>query len=126
MCRFATILGIALGLLVPGNALGNPCLPDGQFRVNGGFYKGADLARLTDVELSMYVAGFVNATGIVRMLAGSEVCRVALQKCTSERTNMQFVAMIRKHLRDNPDKWHEDAHTLTYGALFAQCLHDQQ
>jgi hypothetical protein len=100
-----------------------PC-SSGTTRVSitPGFFTGAELNSLTDDQLGMYAAGYVDALQAATMIGVAEQCRRALQACATGQGRADFVAAIRKYLRENPNRWDERSNGILYNVLFSQCL----
>jgi hypothetical protein len=77
---------------------------------------------LSDDQLGMYAAGYVDALQAATMIGVSEHCRKALQTCVIGSDRAHFVATIRKYLRENPNRWDEKSNNILYNALFSHCL----
>jgi hypothetical protein len=90
--------------------------------ISPGFFTGAELNSLSDDQLGMYAAGYVDALQAATMIGVTEGCRKALQICVAGSDNAHFVATIRKYLRENPNRWDEKSNNILYNALFSHCL----
>jgi hypothetical protein len=77
---------------------------------------------MSDDQLGMYAAGYVDAFQAATMVGIREQCRQALQTCVSGQARADFVAAIRKYLREHPNWWHERSNGILYNVLFSQCL----
>ncbi len=123
----ATALG---GLLIlfwlrgPATAQEPSCqeLVAGPVWVNASPTTGLDLVRMSDAGLRAYALGFVNGFLIGPLLGMAPPCYRAAFQCLTGRSDVQLAAILRKFLADNPERWHEGAHTLSYGAILAPCL----
>lgn len=56
------------------------------------------------------------------MIGVTEHCRKALQTCINGSDRAQFVAKIRKYLRENPNRRDEQSNNILYNVLFSHCL----
>jgi hypothetical protein len=90
--------------------------------VSKGSYTGVELNTLDDHDLGMYAAGYVDALQAATMIGVTETCRRALQACVVGRSNFELTAMVRKYLRENPNRWEGQSNALLYNAIFSQCL----
>lgn len=126
--RFGSLLLAALTFAFPrpSDAQQGWCAAaDTQVTVSKGFYTGVELNALDDHDLALYAAGFVDALQAATMIGVKEQCRRAMQACVVGRTNSQLAAMVRKYLRENPNRWEEDSNALLYNAIFSRCLREQ-
>jgi hypothetical protein len=98
----------------------NPGTP--RVSVTPGFFTGEELNSMSDDQLGMYAAGYVDAFQAATMVGIREQCRQALQTCVSGQDRADFVAAIRKYLREHPNWWHERSNGILYNVLFSQCL----
>jgi hypothetical protein len=90
--------------------------------ITPGFFTGRELNSLTDDQLGMYAAGYVDALRAATMIGVTEQCRRALQSCVIGQDQADFVAEIRKYLREHPNWWDERSNGSLYNVLFSQCL----
>lgn len=90
--------------------------------ITPGFFTGAELNSLSDDQLGMYAAGYVDALQAATMIGVTEPCRRALQTCVIRQDRADFVRAIRKYLRENPNRWDEPSNNILYNVLFSQCL----
>lgn len=90
--------------------------------ISPGFYTGAELNSLSDDQLGMYAAGYVDALQAATMIGVTEHCRSTLQTCVIGQDRANFVTTIRKYLRENPNRWDERSNNILYNALFGRCL----
>src|SRR5262245_54108341 len=90
--------------------------------ISPGFFTGAELNSLSDDQLGMYAAGYVDALQAATMIGVTERCRKALQTCVIRSDKTDFVAEIRKYLRENPNRWDEQSSSILYNVLFSHCL----
>jgi hypothetical protein len=102
-----------------------PCAVLGrEVKVSPAFYTGWELNGLTDQELGIYAAGYVDALQAATMIGVTKACRQAVQKYLVGRSQAELTALIRKYLREHPDRLDGQSHALFYNALFSQRLHD--
>lgn len=94
-----------------------------KYVVSGGFLDGHQLQELTDQALGFYTMGFVSAVSLSDLLGGSASCRDAISRCTANRNGAQYVAIMRKFLKDNPEKWHLRANMLIFDAVLRPCMY---
>jgi hypothetical protein len=101
-----------------------PCNPGtAEVTVTPGFFTGRELNSLTDDQLGMYAAGYVDALQTATAIGVTEQCRRALQACVIGQGRADFVAAIRMYLREHPNWWDERSNGILYYILFSQCLH---
>ena len=100
-----------------------PCNPGTiEVTVTPGFFTGTELNSLTDDQLGMYAAGYVDALQTATAIGVTEQCRRALQACVIGQGRADFVAAIRMYLREHPNWWDERSNGILYNVLFSQCL----
>jgi hypothetical protein len=100
-----------------------PCNPGTtEVTVTPGFFTGRELNSLTDDQLGMYAVGYVDALQTATAIGVTEQCRRALQACVIGQGRVDFVAAIRKYLREHPNWWDERSNGILYNVLFSQCL----
>jgi hypothetical protein len=100
-----------------------PCSPPTtQVSITPGFFTGAELNLLSDDQLGIYAAGYADALQAATMIGVTEQCRRALQACVMGQGRPEFVAALRKYLRENPNRWDERSNGILYNVLFSQCL----
>ena len=117
------VVGVLSVSVIQAQALQGPCAAGvGQVSISKGFFTGAELHALSDQELEMYAAGYVDALQAATMIGVTEPCRRALQACVIGRTNSELAATVRKYLRENPNRWGEQSNGILYNVLFSPCL----
>ena len=122
-----SVAGIALlGAAAPCAAQQGPCSAGNtQVSITPGLFTGTELKALSDDQLGMYAAGYVDALQAATMIGVTEQCRQALQSCVRGKRKADFVAAVRTYLRENPNRSDEWSNTILYNALFAHCLRQQ-
>jgi hypothetical protein len=123
----AAILVLSTFAVLPASrAQQGPCATvEGRVTVSKGFYTGVELNALSDHDLGMYAAGYVDALQAATMIGVTEPCRRALQACAVGRVNSELAAMVRRYLRENPNRWEGQSNALLYNAIFSQCLRER-
>ena len=96
-----------------------------QITITPGFFTGDDLNLLTDDQLGMYAAGYVDGLQAATIIGVTEQCRRTLQSCVIGKGRADLVAAIRKYLREHPNWWYERSNGILYNVLFSQCLRGQ-
>jgi len=112
-------------LVAPPNCLAQqgPCTAGTSVvSISPATFAGADLNTLSDDQLGMYAAGYVDALQASTMIGVAERCRKALQICAAGQGRADFVAKLRKYLRENPNRWDEQSNNILYNVLFSRCL----
>ncbi len=94
-----------------------------KYVVSGGVLDGHGMRELSDLSLGYYTIGFVDALAVSDLFGASEICREAIKRCTANRKGPQYVAIMRKFLQDNPEKWHERANMLIFDAVLRPCMY---
>lgn len=120
----ATVVVMAL-LANPVNAKGRCMGQDRTYQVGNGFLNGQALRDMSDESLSSYTMGFVDALVIGALFGMTDGCREEISRCTAKRSNKQLVAIVRKFLKENPERWHERANILLFGALLQRCIYEK-
>jgi len=68
--------------------------------ISPGVFTGAELTALSDDQLGMYAAGYVDAVQAATMIGVTEHCRKALRACVIGSDRAHLVATIQKYLRE--------------------------
>lgn len=103
-------------------AAASPCTAKGNIWIGNGYLTGATLNELSERDLGMYVAGYVDALQAGMIIGVQEECYRKIRWCSENRTNTQFAAMVKKYLRENPANWHQMGGLIVYNAMFGECL----
>jgi len=120
-CAIAAIA--RLGAPVTCAAQQGPCSAGTtQVSISPGLFTGAELKALSDDQLGMYAAGYVDALQAATMIGVTEPCRRALQACVLGKRKSDFSAAIRTYLHENPTRSDERSNAVLYNVLFADCL----
>ena len=120
---FAVLLGVILSVATCSTtAIAEDGCPNGQFAIRTGFLKGEELVALPDVRLVDHVMGFVNGVAMATVLGANVSCAEQMYACVRGRSNVQLMAQTRKFLQDNPDRLHEPANGLLWGAIYSPCV----
>ncbi len=111
-------------LLSCASASAKPCAtPEGQLlAIGNGFVSGTDLQQMQEGDLSRYVMGVIDTFSISMVVGAKQECYDRIRDCSVGRNNVQFAAMVRKYLRETPDKWHYQGAFLVYEATLRECL----
>lgn len=76
---------------------------------------------MSDEYQATYVTGFLDGLLSGVFLGTTQSCVDKVLRCIEGKSPAQMAAMIRKHLKDRPDKWHELASPQAFIALIGQC-----
>lgn len=90
-----------------------------------GAYTGSDLNGMSENLLSIHISGYINGLLVSPLLGADTACYSKMYECLEGRTGPQLTAIVRKHLADNPERWHQPANVLTYQALIAPCTNPE-
>ena len=124
--QYATVVVSFISIPLSCQAQQTPCSPGrSEVSVTPGGFTGAELSSLTDDQLGMYAAGYVDAIQATTIIGVTEQCRRALQACVTGQGRADYVRSIRRYLRENPNRWDERSNGILYNVLFSQCLRGQ-
>jgi hypothetical protein len=98
------------------------CSLTDNVQVYEGFDTGADLAKLSDVQLTAFVEAFIDGLSLAPLLNAPSDCTAQAYACLVGKTEDQLVAALRKYLADHPDEVAEGANFVAYRALFGSCM----
>lgn len=95
--------------------------PEDQVIIRNGFLSGTECMLVPEGTLQYYMMGFVNGILMSPMWNASRSCLQPLADCLTRMSNVQLEAVMRKWLKENPERWHEGCHILAYSALQEMC-----
>jgi hypothetical protein len=101
----------------------NPCTQDTHGVIGNGMFTGVTLNEMSELNLGVYTAGVADAWSAAMLFGASEECYRKVRSCIVGRTGVQFGAMVKKYLRDNPAEWHLQGAVIVYRAVLADCLY---
>jgi hypothetical protein len=90
-------------------------------QIPNAFVTGQKFISLSEADRVHYVMGLVDGIFLAPLYGGSESEVFALQTCLKGRNNVQIAAILLKYIRDQPENWHEGAHTLFSRRLLSLC-----
>ncbi len=105
------------------HASAEPCEAPRAAYIGDGFSKAGELVDLPDTYLIAYLNGFVDTALAASVLGASDGCVKRAEQCLKGKTLPQLVAIVRKHLKANPERWHMSANLQVFAALFMPCVH---
>ena len=109
-------------LMICGNAAAQDGCPEGPQFVFNGFMTGQDCLDLAEGQyLDAYMAGFVNGLYISPFVGASSSCIEPIRTCLAGTTGRQLAAVMERWLRENPSRWHQPCHGLTWMAIRDMC-----
>ncbi len=94
--------------------------------IQNGFHRGRDFLDLkgTSADESIqrwYVSGLLEGMLLAPLLGAPEKNLDWLRSCSVEMSDLQVAAILRKHLTEHPELWHQYTHTTFYSALRERC-----
>ena len=115
MLRKTSVILMMVGLIgLPGLSLSGE---EKLYVVPEGFITGQEYINHSKIARVSYVMGLQDGLSMAMLLGGEYLKVKWWQSCAVGKTNYQLVAMFSKFLRDHPERWHEDAHTLYYSMM---------
>jgi len=90
--------------------------------VHNGFGTGQTfLNDLSDAQRRAYAMGVINGMLISPMLGAPKEKLAWLETCAERMTDEQVAAIITKHLREHPERWHYGLHLESWAAMKDAC-----
>ena len=86
-----------------------------------GFKTGTDCVRLSDNEIEAYMVGVTDGLLVSPVVGASESCILHYHKCMQGMTNYQLGAVLRKWLKENPERWHQGCNIASWRAIHEMC-----
>ncbi|MBC8231411.1 hypothetical protein H8E77_17805 [bacterium] len=85
--------------------------------VHKGFATGRDYLKMNDAQKRAYAMGAINGM-LLAPLFGAPKDRVKwFESYVEKMTDDQVAAILTKYVKDNPGRWHDGLHILTYSAI---------
>lgn len=90
--------------------------------IHNSYVKGNEYVKLEEGDRALYIAGLVDGI-LLSPFFGAQRSKIEwFERCTIERMTMyQVTAIVDKFMRENPDRWHQEMHTLAYIAIKKAC-----
>jgi hypothetical protein len=95
--------------------------PNEPVTVPNGFWSGNDYLRSPEAARLAYVIGLSDGVFLAPVLGGDQDATQRLKDCMRGMNTAQVMAIFEKHLRDDPQDWHIDAHMLFWQAMTQAC-----
>ncbi len=91
--------------------------------ITNGYLKAQEFLKLNEFQKTAFAWGFVDGLDVAPLLDAPEDGKfyVDLRSCLAEMPGEQVAAIIEKHVRDNPESWHKQLHTIAFNALLKAC-----
>lgn len=96
-------------------------IADDSVTIHNGYITGQQYLNSTDSERSYYVIGLVDGLLLSPFFDASQSRISFLAKCLEKVTSSQLDAILTKKLNEQPEIWHQPAHTIMYKALYKMC-----
>ncbi len=125
--RMTILLGAAVALapFAAGATSGptqNASDPDKGVLIHDGFGTAAVfLDQMSDAERRAYAIGVVNGMLVSPLLGAPKERLRALERCFENMTDKQVAALLLKHIREHPERWHYGLHIESWVALKDGC-----
>jgi len=85
--------------------------------IHNGFGTGQGYVEMSDAQKKAYAAGMVNGMLMAPLFGASKDEMKWLEAYLENMTDQQVAAIITKYLNDNPGRWHEGLHVLSFVAI---------
>jgi hypothetical protein len=76
---------------------------------------------MSPAERRAYAMGAINGMLIAPMFDAQKEKLQWLENCVENMTDDQVAAIIAKHLRDHPERWHHGLHLQSWQAMKGAC-----
>ena len=115
-----TIPLLTSGRSPPSEAAAADC-PTAPAVIQNGFLTGEDFLEQSERYQQGYAAGFVNGLMTSPFMGAWENCAKHYSECLAGTTDSQLAAVIRRWLKENPERWHEGSHIASWLAIRQMC-----
>jgi len=91
--------------------------------ITNGYLKASEFLNLNDTQKEAFAIGFLDGIFVAPLLDAPDDGKfyVSLRTCTAEMPGKQVAAIIEKYIRDNPEDWHLQLHTVAFNSLLKAC-----
>jgi hypothetical protein len=89
--------------------------------ISGGFLKGKGYLDMDITEKRAYAMGVINGMLAAPLMGAPEERVEWLVTCTRKMDDEQVAAILTKHVRDNPENWHNGMNILSWNAMRLAC-----
>jgi hypothetical protein len=92
-------------------------------RVTNGYLKASEFLNLNDSQKEAFAIGFLDGIDVAPLLGAPDDGKiyVSFRTCTAEMPGKQVAAIIEKYIRENPEDWHIQLHTVAFNSLLKAC-----
>lgn len=90
---------------------------DKVFEIHNGFGTGRDYIKMNESEKKSYAMGAINGMLMAPFFGAPRDQMKWFESYAENMTDDQVAAILTKYLRDNPGRWHDGLHLLTYSAI---------
>jgi len=89
--------------------------------IHNGSVTGQEFMRATETKQQGYIMGLVDGFFVAPLMGAPKAKLVPIEKCVEGMSDEQLNAIFLKYLRNNPERWHQSAHTAFYTAIVETC-----
>lgn len=89
--------------------------------IHDGFVDGNEFMKFKKYEKEKYAMGVIDGLLLAPLLGSPESNIKWLKKCVVGMNSNQVVVLLNNYLANNPAKWHQSMHTLSYVAIKNGC-----
>jgi hypothetical protein len=90
--------------------------------IHNGFGTGKSfLDDMSSAQRRAYAMGAINGMLVSPMFGASKEELQWLEQCVENMTDDQVAAIIARHLRDHPERWHHGLHVESWAAMKDAC-----
>jgi len=122
-CRFVAVVFFMIAIAAVDFAAGQQQSAQEQgVPIHNGFGTGQSfLDDMSPAQQRAYAMGAINGMLLSPMFGASKAQLHWFESCVENMTDEQVAAIIRKHLRDHPERWHYGLHIESWTAMKAAC-----
>lgn len=115
------VLVMAAGTLASADSLAFDACPPIVAPQARHYQSGLDCLRMSDHDMHVYAAGMVDAISASSYVGSNYDCVSAITRCLSGRNSVQVGGVVRKYIRDNPERWDAPCAILGMEAVRTWC-----
>jgi hypothetical protein len=90
-------------------------------QVHNGFGTAQEFLDMSRAEQTSYAMGVVNGMLVTPLLGAPQKDVAWLGQCVEGMNNYQVAAIIAKHIKENPERWHYGLHIESWWAIKKAC-----
>jgi len=90
-------------------------------QIHNGFGTAQQYLDMSHTEQTSYAMGVVNGMLVTPLLGVPEKDVAWLGQCVEGMNNYQVAAIIAKHIKENPERWHYGLHVESWWAIKKAC-----